>query len=181
MISRILKLTQRLGARLSPESGSASIPFLLVAPAFFFIFVNAFEIQVHSVRQVMVDRALDLAVRDVRVGYLKVPTHDDLTARLCYYAKVIENCERDIRLEMIKVDPRNWVTPAVSAPCRDREEEATDFPIGSLENNDLMILRVCILFDPTFNYAGVGRKIVEPGKEYYALRAASSYVVEPYQ
>ncbi|KQI69425.1 hypothetical protein AN189_03125 [Loktanella sp. 3ANDIMAR09] len=177
MIAFIRKVMERL----RPEDGSASVPFLIVAPAFFFIFVNAFEIQVHSVRQVMVDRALDLAVRDVRVGYLKKPTHDDLTARICYYSKVIENCERDIRLEMIKVDPRNWVTPAASAPCRDREEEETDFPIGSLENNDLMILRVCVLFDPTFNYAGVGRKVVEPGQEYYALRAASSYVVEPYQ
>ncbi|MBS1303872.1 TadE/TadG family type IV pilus assembly protein [Loktanella sp. SALINAS62] len=164
------------------ESGAATVSFVLVVPVFFFIFVNAFEIHVHSIRQVMVDRAVDLAARDVRIGYLTNPTHDDLTAQVCKYARLIENCERDIRLDMTVVDPRNLTLPTDATPCRDRaEENPPEITLANGENNKLMLLRVCILFDPAFNYAGVGRKILIADTEYYAMQAATAYVMEPFK
>ena len=48
-------------------------------------------------------------------------------------------------------------------------------------NNQLMILRACVLFDPMTPGSGLGKALPKESEGAYALVATSSYVMEPFQ
>ena len=165
------------------EDGNGTIEFVLVLPAFFLLFTSAYEGGMLSTRHVMLERGLDQAVREVRLGLLANPTHDSLSARICHFASIIPDCANQIRLEMIPNDPRNWVSPSTQVPCVDREEESTPTITftNTGGNNELMILRACVLFDPMIPTTGLGKAIPKKSGGAYGLVATSSYVMEPFQ
>ena len=180
---RLDGLVRRARAWLAADdSGSATLEFVIVVPVVFMMFASSVEAGIYSIRQVLLDRALDLTVRDVRVGFLPNPTHDELTERLCSYALIITNCTQDVRLEMIVADPRNWTQIPSAVSCRDREEDdPPEITIQNGANNELMILRACVLFDPALPGGGIGRKIEGVAGTGYAITATLAYVLEPYQ
>ena len=181
-MTAITSLASRLRRWLLEESGNATIEFVIVVPVVFMMFASSMESGVHSIRQVLLDRALDLTVRDVRVGFLPSPTHEELTARMCEYSLIIPNCKQDVRLEMIVADPRDWKPISASVSCRDREEEdPPEITLANGANNELMILRACVLFDPVLPGGGLGRKLEVVEGTGYAITSTLAYVLEPYQ
>lgn len=174
-LSRLRRFARR-------EDGNGTLEFVLVVPFMFLVFASAMEAGLLSTRHVMLERGLDLAVRDVRIGQMANPDHEKLAARICEYALIIPNCAKNIRLEMMKADPRNWTNPSATIRCVDRSEVGT--PVVNLTNglnNQLMILRACVLFDPTMPGSGLGKALPKQSGGAYALVATSSYVMEPYQ
>ena len=164
------------------EDGNSTIEFVIVLPAFFLLFTSAYEGGVLSTRHVVLEGAVDRAVRDVRIGKMPDPTHDSLTRAICDYARIIPNCLQNIRLEMINNDLRNWTAISEQVACVDRDEEAPpllNFTNGG--NNQLMILRACVLFDPMIPTTGLGKAIPKESGGAYGLVATSSYVMEPFR
>ena len=181
MMGLVRKLTDGLRRFGRSEDGNGTIEFVLVLPGFFLLFTAAYEAGVLSTRHVMLERGVDSAVRDVRIGRLLAPTHDTLKTRICEYASIIPDCENNIRLEMINNDPRNWTNPNSEVACVDREDEGDpilNFTNGG--NNQLMILRACVLFDPMIPTTGLGKNIPKESGGAYGLVATSSYVLEPF-
>ena len=180
---QVLKtLSRTLRAFRRNEEGNSTIEFVLVVPGFFALFLAAYEGGVLSLRHVTLENGLDRATRDVRIGRLPSPTHHTLTTRICEYASIIPDCMENVRLEMINRDPRAWVDPNDSVACVDREEEGEpvlNFTNGG--NNELMVLRACVLFDPMVPTSGLGKQIPKKSGGAYALIATSSYVMEPFQ
>lgn len=163
------------------EDGNGTIEFVLVLPAFILLFTSAYEAGVLSTRQVMLEHGLDATVREVRIGRIPFPTHDILTTRICDLASIIPDCEANLRLEMVRRDPRNWVAPLAAVACVDREEEGLPvINFNSGLNNELMVLRACALFDPMIPTTGLGRSIPKESGGAYGLVATSSYVMEPF-
>jgi len=158
-------------------------------PAFFILFMSAFEGGLVSTRHVMLERGVDLTVRKVRIGQMKEPTLVELKESVCEFAALIPECMDNLQVEMVVMDLRNWDDSklAGATKCIDREEEvqaATEFQNGN--NNQLMVLRVCSLFDPAFGSSGWGKltlggKLSDEGRKPYALVATSAFVMEPYQ
>lgn len=164
------------------EDGNGTIEFVLVLPGFMLFFLSAYEGGVLSIRHVMLEHALDATVREVRLGVIPIPTHDLLTTRICEYATLIPDCSNQVRLEMVSRDPRNWEAFSSEVACVDREEEGD--PVLNFNpglNNELMILRACVLFDPVIPTAALGKAIPKESQGAYALVATSSYVMEPFQ
>ncbi len=176
-----------LFARLRPfgknEDGSATLEFVIRFSAIWMLFTISIESGTLSLRHVMLERGLDLAVREVRLGIMPDPTHDKLVQRTCDFAPLLPNCLASVRLEMVAANPRAFVAPAANVPCIDRAASGTlsvNLPAGA--NNQLMILRVCALFEPMLPFAALGRTLVENGiGNEYALVATSSYVMEPFK
>lgn len=170
------------------EDGMASIEILFMLPAFFILFLSAYEGGMVSTRHVMLERGVDLAVRDVRIGRLKEPKHAELKQLICDYASIIPDCIDNLQLEMVRMDVRNWGTE-LDGPieCIDRaldSQPAVQFSTGG--NNELMVLQVCSLFDPVAATSGWGQytlsgKIPKKSGKAYALVASSAFVMEPYQ
>jgi len=164
------------------EDGNATIDFVIAFPVFMGLFLSAYEGGVLSTRHVMLERGLDVAVREVRIGKLKNPTNDSLTKRICDVARIIPDCTNQVRLEMISVDPRNFTALAGEVACVDRAEQGApviNFNTGL--NNQIMILRACALFDPMIPTTGLGKEIPKESGGAYALVATSAYVMEPFQ
>lgn len=178
----IRRLLDKLATFRANEDGNATIEFVMVLPAFFLLFTSAYEGGVLSTRHVMLERGLDVAVRDVRVGNLINPTHESLTRRICEAASIIPNCEANLRLEMVSADLRNFNAPGGPISCVDRAEQGApvlNFNTGL--NNQMMILRACALFDPMIPTNGLGKEIPKQSGGAYALVATAAYVMEPFQ
>jgi TadE-like protein len=162
------------------EEGSATIEFVIIFPAFFTFFLSTFELGMLETRHVMMDRGLDLAVRQIRLGMLEPVTHEGFKQAVCDGAKIIPDCMNQIKLEMRRVDPRAWIAIPAAADCVDRDDPnvaVREFTAGT--SNDLMLIRACALFDPYFPTTGLGASLPRVSGGAYGLISAASYVIEP--
>jgi len=177
------------------EEGSATIEFVIWFPLFWSMFMWSFEQGMYLVRQVVLDRAVDLAVREVRLGGFDdlldpslsqaqqtAQLHDAVKSRVCDFAFLVPNCQNDVKLEMQQLEPRNWSMLDDSVDCVDRSDPGrpvSQFTPG--QSNDLMVLRACALIDPYFPTSGLGARLAKVSGGAYALVAVSSFAIEPVQ
>lgn len=162
------------------ETASATIEFALLAPMMMVLFMSTIELGIFLTREVMLERGIDLAVRQVRIGIMDPVTHDGLVDAICDGAVIIPDCRNQLKLEMARRDLRSWSGFNQAADCIDREEEAQ--PPSRFEpgmQNELVVLRACSLFDPLFPTTGLGSKIPRQSGGAYAIVATTAYVVEP--
>lgn len=184
-------LKRRLTRFFRREDGTASVEFVLVFPIFMLFFGMTYENGMISIRHVMLERGVDMTVRDVRLGIVREPDSEKLRTemkrRICVYAAIIPDCENQLQLEMIKRDLRNWSDIDMTVRCIDRgavSQPKVNFT--NVLNNELIFLRACALFDTVMPTSGIGYAI--SGKERgsddtglpYGLVATSAFVVEPF-
>ena len=169
------------------EDGTASLEFVIVFPVFFGFFLMTYESGMISARHVMLERGVDIAVRDVRIGSMAAPSRELLRARICEVALIIPDCENQLQVEMIRRNPRSWVAIDPRVQCIDRgavSQPVIEFTNG--ENNELIFLKVCVRFDPMLPTTGLGKTIVDNNSSSaaggsYALVSRAAFVVEPFQ
>ena len=162
------------------EEGSATVEFAITFPAVLLLMLAGIELGVVTLQNSMLERAVDITVRDIRLGTGTAPQHSEIKDLICDRAGFIENCGDNLRLEMIQIDPRNWVGIPADADCTDQSEEVS--PVRSFVNgldNELMILRACAKFDPVFPTTGLGKAMIKDGAGQYALVSTSAFVQEP--
>lgn len=177
MIRRVASIFRRFGHR---ESGAATVEFTIVFPVFVLVLLSGIEAGILMARQVMIDRALDIAVRDLRLGGWVNPDHDDLRTRICENTVIIANCNDVMMLELRRVSTDTWDLPANGAPCVDRAEDiepTTQFVGGG--QNDMMLVRACTIVDPLFPTTGLGLQLETDESGGYAITARSAFVNEP--
>lgn len=174
------------------EDGNATIEFVILFPAFIFLFLTGFEAGYYMVRNVMLERAVDVVVRDVRLGNSinpngngNVPGHAAIKKRICDEAQIIPDCMRSIKVAMRPVPNQPGAVPAaVGGPIQCRDKSA---PPGANQDamydvglqNELMIIRVCALSKPLFPTTGIGVGMKVDTKGNYAIVAATAFVNEP--
>ena len=162
------------------ESGSATVEFAIIFPFFITLFLSSVELGMIHFRHSMLERGLDMAVRDIRLGTGTNPSHDTIKDAICNYAGVLPRCDSNLRLEMILVDPRNYNPPSSTADCIDHSEPpnpAVTFVHGG--SNEMMLLRACLVFAPIFPTAGLGYHMPKDGAGNAAMTVASAFVQEP--
>jgi len=166
------------------EDGNPTIEFCLMMPLFMLLFTMAWEFGIWQTRQVLLDHGLDQTVREVRIGRLVEPDHEDLVVAVCNHAGLIQDCKNQLRLEMFVADIEDLHTQisGTAVRCRDRSDDADPFEetSGVGENNQLMFLRACALFDPILPMFGVGETI-DDAQGYYVVTSTASFVMEPFQ
>jgi hypothetical protein len=174
------RLGTRLRRFLGKEDGSATVEFVIIFPIFMFLFASCFELGTVMLRQTMLDRGIDMTVRQVRLGAVDPVTHDVLKDMICERAAILPNCNTELKLEMRSTDPRAWAAMPALADCIDQADY--NLPVRNFEAgqpNQMMILRACHLFEPYFPTFGMGEFIPRQSGDSYALISTSSYVVEP--
>lgn len=188
MIRTLSYLRQRLGNFAACDAGAVTVEFVIIFPMFMMFFLMTVEAGVISIRHTMLERGVDLAVREVRIGRMANPTRERLIKRICEESLILPNCESQMQLEMIIRDPRAWAAVSQEAKCVDRSvsvQPPVDFTPGG--NNDLVILRACARFDPFLPFGSMallGTSIRENASSAaggsYALIATSAFAVEPF-
>lgn len=163
------------------ESASATVEFALMLPLMMFLFFSTIELGIFLTRKVMLERGIDLAVRQVRIGAMDPVTHDSLVDAICTGAGIIPDCRNQLKLEMIRRDLRNWRGFDENADCIDRADDEPQPPRNFQPGmqNELILLRACALFEPFFPTTGLGADLPRQSEGAYAIVAMTSYVVEP--
>ena len=165
---------------LCDESGTSTIEFVIIAPVFFMFLFMGVELGLTMTRQVMLDRAVDISVRTLRLGQMQDPTIGKLRSSICANTSVIRDCETNLLLELRRVSTTTWNYPRDIPACVNRAEDIQ--PITNVTGgagNDLMILRACLIIDPLFPTSRLGLQLPLDATGGYQMFATSSFVNEP--
>lgn len=173
----ILRPFRRLTRR---EDGSATIEFVILFPLFMFLFLSAFEIGFFLLRQVMLERAVDINVRTLRLGQLDPATPQELKTRICRDALILKDCQSAISVELTPISTTTWNVPTASIQCVDREEQidpVLQFIPGG--RDELMLVRACVVLDPFFATTPLVMNLPVDASGGYRISAVSTFVNEP--
>ena len=166
--------------RKDEDGGAILIEFVLFVPLLFASFLMAVELGVYTMREMWLDRGLDIAVRYIRLNTDADYTHDDIKQIVCDNAGWLENCDTTLRLEMVTVDPRNFQQFNQAADCVDTSEPiepVRGFTLG--QQNQLMMLRACVKFDPIYPGVGLGFEFDKDGSGQSKMVSVAAFVQEP--
>ncbi|MEX1233420.1 MAG: TadE family protein [Roseovarius sp.] len=173
-------LRRRLGRLARREDGNASVEFMVIVPVYLALLVMSLELSMITLRHTMLERGLDIAVRDIRLGTGTNPSHDAIKKRICDEVYVISDCENSIRLEMVPSSMRNLATLGGEVMCTDKEEEGS--PVLTFvpgQQNQLMFLRACAKYDPLFPTWQLARGMQKDSSGQIAIVTMSAFVQEP--
>ncbi|SDY40512.1 TadE/TadG family type IV pilus assembly protein [Citreimonas salinaria] len=177
MTRLVLRRLRRFGRA---EDGNVTIEFAIWFTLVFMLLASGIEIAYMNLRHAMLERAVDLSVRDIRLGTGSPPSYLEVRDSICEKANIIQNCAGNLRLEMIPVSPRAMDGFTESPDCQNAEQEPR--PVRSFApgmENQLMLLRVCMTFKPVLPTIGLGEKLHKDAEGYSWLVVKSAFVQEP--
>lgn len=182
MIRSFLKRT-RLFAR--KEDGNASVEFVLVAPIYLTILIMSIELGFVTLRGVMLERGMDMAVRDIRLGTSELlddgkVQHKEVIKAVCDNALILTDCESSLLLEMAPSDLRAFSSLDTSIDCTNRAEESEPvLELGEPQANELLLLRACLKYDPLFPEAVLGSNLIIDDSGQARIVSTTAFVREP--
>jgi Flp pilus assembly protein TadG len=174
----LLKIRATRAAR--EEDGSATIPFLLFLPFFMMLVISSLEMGILMLRHVMLERALDLSVRDLRLGTF-TGDYNEFKRNICNRAGIIPDCMNVLVVELRPVSTVTWEPLASGAICIDRANPLAplDNPFETGAGDELMLVRACAKFDPVVPTTGMGFQLPKDNTGAYALVSTTAFVNEP--
>lgn len=162
------------------QAGSATIEFVIAVPIVLAFLFTSIDYGVVMLRQVFLDRSVDIAVRQVRLGNVPPNGLASLREQICAGTILTPNCVANTTIEMRPVNMATMGGLNDPAMCVNREEEITpvvDFNPGG--SNDLMLMRVCVAVDPFLRITGIVHGMSELATGGYALVARAAFANEP--
>jgi hypothetical protein len=162
------------------EAGTATVEFVLVFPLFLSVMMMAIELGFITLRHTLLERGLDMAVREVRLGTGTAPEHDEIKQLVCDNAMFILECETNLQLEMRPADIRTFNSLDRSVDCTDKAEPSKpvrQFTPG--QQNELMLLRACVRYDPIFPDEFLGSALSKDANGQAAIVSMTAFVQEP--
>ncbi|WP_257883632.1 TadE/TadG family type IV pilus assembly protein [Roseobacter insulae] len=169
------------------------IEFAIIVPAIFSMFLASVEFGIYSMRQMFLDRGLDVTVRAIRLNTgadldgdgVNDYNHDTVKQMICDNSGFLNtgienNCDNTLRLEMEPIDPFNYVALNPDADCVDVSEPINP-PRGFTNGaeHELMIMRACVKFNPVFPTTGLGFAFETDGAGKARMLSMSAFVQEP--
>ena len=167
------------------EDGTATVELVILFPAFVLVMVNAIEASILMTRATLLDRGLDLAVRELRLNTEAPPSFDGFRALICEGAALLPGCLDALQVELQPVSTATWGLMDAPARCVDREEPIAPLTEDNPDHyragasNQLMMVRACLVIDPLFPSYGLGALLPKDPSGGYRLIAVSAYVQEP--
>jgi len=162
------------------DDGASTITFVLFLPLFIVLILSSLEMGRLLFRQVMTERALDLAVRDLRLGSWVPANATELKRRICNYSAGIPNCMNEMYVDIQPVSKTTWVPMNATPTCVDHFlaiQPNSIFQLGT--SNDFMLIRACTKFYPLVPGVGLGFALGKDPSGAYSIVAASMFVNEP--
>jgi hypothetical protein len=160
-------------------AGNATIEFVILFPFLMYMVLSIAETGALMARSVMLDRGVELAMRDLRLGRSQGITHEQLKVKICDGAFLLGDCLRSVQLELLPLDRADSFL-TTSASCIDRTgeiEPVITFDPGA--RNEIMLVRACVVVDPIFPGTGLGAMLPVDASGGVRLTASSAYMNEP--
>lgn len=179
-MKRSSRIKNWLARTLHSEDGTVAVEFVLAVPILMAIFTAAFESGLIMTRAVILEQALDETMRELRLGHYPIPSHHLLKAEICSRTTIFPDCANSIMIELQRVDTSSWTLPSSAVACVDRAEDiqpVTVLQVG--QQNDIMMVRVCLVQDLLFPSIGIGQRLPQDGQGGFGIIALSAFVNEP--
>lgn len=175
MIARLLQRFRR------SERGTATVEFVIAVPLVLAFLLSAIDYGVVMLRQVFLDRSVDLAVRQVRLGNVNATSFEGFRTMVCDNTFLIADCENAIAIELRPIDTSTWANLTTPAQCVNREADiaptlAFDPQPGT---ETLMLIRVCVVADPFIELTGMVLGLDEDPSGGYLLVSRAAFANEP--
>jgi len=165
---------------LSDRRGNATLEFVvLVFPLVYLIFTIV-ELGVYMTRSVMVQRGLDITMREVRLGLAPGMEPEDIKRSICDDAFLLVGCEEALQLEVTPLDDVDLFGSS-EVNCQDRTDDDIE-PVTTYDPggaSELMFVRACLVVNPIFPGVGLGAKLPTDASGGYAIVAETAFVNEP--
>ncbi len=162
------------------ENGTSTVEFVLVFPVIFTTFIATFEAGFFTMRYVMLDRGLDMTVRELRLGLIATPALARIKQSICAKGQLIGNCEAAINVELTAVNTVTWALPTTRVECRDFGQTPTPVVEPNLGvENEVMLIRACLAGKPMFPLAMMAASMTRSSVGDYFVTATSAFVNEP--
>ncbi|HEY0213552.1 MAG TPA: hypothetical protein VGC40_08205 [Paenirhodobacter sp.] len=163
------------------ETGAVTLPTLFWIPLFFMILLMAVEVMVINMRQVLLDRAVEVATRDLRLGSASIPSHDALKTRICQIIAFVPDCATNLAVEVFPVNLSNWSLVNPEAPrCSDITSTLVDDPVfDPATGNQLVALRACLRLKPMTRLDPMALALHLDATGRFALSSTTVFVNEP--
>ncbi|WP_168990594.1 TadE/TadG family type IV pilus assembly protein [Aureimonas flava] len=163
------------------RSGVAALEFALVVPIFLALVFSTIEAGWIMVRSISLDRALDLAVRKVRINTADAPASQPQmkTAICANMGLVVPVCEKAMIVEMSVVKTASDI-PTTSATCLDRGssyEPSVTFTTG--DRAQVLFVRACLVADPITPLMGLALRLPKDSLGGYSIVSSSAFMNEP--
>ncbi len=159
--------------------GNATVEFTVVFPFLMFLILMIFEIGWFATRNVLLERGVDIVVRELRLAAIPDLSHDNLKARICEESTILADCDRDMILELVQLD-LNDAYPQNQPNCIDRTGEVDptiSFNPGAAQS--IMFVRACMIVDPIFPGLGITLGMRPDSSGGYQMVAYSAFMNEP--
>lgn len=177
----ITRLKTALSRFRKEESGAAyTVEFVVMLPLLFISFAFGVELTTHSNRQFQLDHGLEVTTRAIRLNTASQFTHDNIKQTICEFTGGLDECDSRIRLEMIPVNPRDFVGLPAMPDCTNAPHPVNPVRGWSLgQQHELMLLRACYKFSPVFGSLGLGKLLGTDDAGLGTMVSMSAFVQEP--
>ncbi len=174
------RLSFRIPDSLRREDGTATMEFVLVIPVIMAIFMASFESGLLMTRSIMLEQAVDMTMRELRLGHYPNATNMTLKKEICGRTVVFANCVSSMKIELQRVSTSSWTMPSGPTKCINRADNIDPvITMNAGQQNDLMLIRVCVVLQAIFPTTGLGLQMPLDNGGGYKLIARSAFVVEP--
>lgn len=174
------RLLRRMVRALADQAGSASVEFVIIFPIMMILMLGGVETGVTLTKKVMLERALDMTVRDIRLGRLTGATPAELRQHLCARTVILANCTTDVLIETVPVTAGAWAPPTNAMQCVNRVDDIT--PVTAQGSGGTLVptvVRACLIIDPVFPTTPLGLRLPLDASGGFALFTTSLYLAEP--
>ncbi|GAB4263836.1 MAG: pilus assembly protein [Pararhodobacter sp.] len=164
------------------DHGTATVEFVIAVPMVLAMLFSAIDFGAVMLRQVFLDRAVDIAVRQVRLGNVSQNGFNEFRQMICDGTILISDCTARIAIEMRPIDTDTWAGLDSPAQCVNREQDIApvlEFDPGSGQQ-ELMLIRVCIAADPFISLTGLVLGMPQAdGSGAYHIVSHAAFANEP--
>lgn len=163
------------------EDGAATVEFVFVFPVVVSIVLATFEAGWLMTKYMMLDRGVDIAVREVRLGLDPTVDHDKIKARICDVAMILKDCNTTLKVQLITLDV-NSPPDMMNADCFDKSLPINvpgTFAASGGQRSELMFVRACVLVDPILPGLEFGLLLPQQPSGGHQMVSYSAFKNEP--
>jgi hypothetical protein len=160
-------------------AGAAAVEFALVVPLLLSIIFSTMEAGWIMVQSIMLDRALDMTVRELRIGSFANPTQASMRQRVCERAMVLADCEQALALELIPITS-SASYPTDAARCVERNTPIQPvLRFGAGLRAQTVFVRACFVVDPLTPMLGLALALPKDASGGIRIISKSGFINEP--
>lgn len=162
------------------DAGVTAIEFGLIGPLFLGLCLSVFDIGGLVVQSTLLDRALDKAVRVLRVNggvstISQTQFRDQVCGGMLMYAS---GCAANLTVEMTVIKTTASF-PTANATCVSKTVPAPTVSYASGARSDMVFVRSCLSVAPLMPFLGTGLGLPRNASGRFDLVASSGFMNEP--